>query len=143
MRGGCDVCDAEVNTKDGDVLGIAYFSIIVLHGGLCPHVKVETILNLVVMERGSFHLVVVIEQVRRVRRISLFIWEDELCGDSTVDSGECAVVVVDGDGSCVVASEPRRELGFRGILVFFPAFHDAFDGFCSAISCGLHEISRE
>jgi len=27
------------------VLGIALFGVIVLHGGLCPHVEVETVLN--------------------------------------------------------------------------------------------------
>lgn len=88
------------------MLGIAFFGIIVLQGGLCPHVEVETVLNPVVMERGSFHVVLIVEQVRRVGRVTLFVWKDELCGGSSVYRGECTVVVVDGDGSCVVAGEP-------------------------------------
>lgn len=50
------------------------------------------------MERGSFHVVLIVEQVRRVGRVTLFVWKDELCGDSSVYRGEYAVVVVDGDG---------------------------------------------
>jgi len=30
--------------------------------------------------------------------------------------GECAVVVVDGDGSSVVAGESRREVGFEALF---------------------------
>jgi len=125
------------------VLGIALFGVIVLHGGLCPHVEVETVLNFVVMECGSLQVVVIVEQVCGVRRVTLFVGEDELCGDSSLYRGECAVVVVDGDGSSVVAGESRREVGFRGFLALFPAFDDTFDGFCGSVSCSLHEVGRE
>jgi len=68
------------------VLGIALFGLIVLHGGLCPHMKIETVLNLIVVERGSVHVVIVVEQVRRMWRVTPFIREDdEIGGDSPVD----------------------------------------------------------
>jgi len=47
----CDVYDAEVNTKDRDVRGIAFFGIMSLHSRFCPHVQVESALGLVVMKR--------------------------------------------------------------------------------------------
>jgi len=39
-------------------------------------------------------------------RVTPFIREDEIGGDSPVDGGERGVVVVDRAGSCVVAGEP-------------------------------------
>jgi len=78
-----------------------------------------------------------------VWRISLFVGENKLRGYSSVDGGESSVVIVDGDGSRVVAGEPRREVRFGGFLALFPAFDDTFDGFCGAISRGLHEVCRE
>lgn len=141
--GCCDVCDAEVNTKDGDVLGVACVGIIVLHSGLCPHVKVETVLTLVVVERRPLHFVVIVEQVRRVGRITRLIWQDKLSGHSPVDGCEGGMVVVDRDGSCVVAGEPRGEVRFGGFFTLFPALDDAIDDFCGAIACGLHEVGRK
>jgi hypothetical protein len=47
----CDVYDAEVNTTDRDVRGIAFFGIMSLHDRFCPHVQVETVLNIIVMKR--------------------------------------------------------------------------------------------
>jgi hypothetical protein len=47
----CDVYDAEVNTKDRDVRGIAFFGIMSLHSRFCPHVQVESALGLGVMKR--------------------------------------------------------------------------------------------
>jgi hypothetical protein len=60
----CDVYDAEVSTKDRDVRGIAFFGIMSLHSRLCPHMKVETALNLVVMKRCALYIVVIVEWIR-------------------------------------------------------------------------------
>jgi len=61
------------STPRTETFGIALFGLIVLHGGLCPHMKIETVLNLIVVERGSVHVVIVVEQVRRMWRVTPFI----------------------------------------------------------------------
>jgi len=61
------------------VFGIALFGVIVHAHGLCPHVEVETVLNFVVME-WALQVVVIVEQACG-GGVTLFIGEDELCGD--------------------------------------------------------------
>jgi len=68
------VGDAEVDTPDGTWFRHRLVrGVIVLHGGLCPHVEVETVLNFVVMECGSLQVVVIVEQVCGVWRVTLFV----------------------------------------------------------------------
>ncbi len=123
-----DVFNSEIYAKNRSVL--AWIGSV--HVSLCSNVKVELICGFAVVKRRAGRLVLVGKEVFGVGRLTAFVGQHVLGGDTPINSRKRSIVIVKRYTPFVVFEKRRRKIRETRVLPAFSLRYDGLQRVCRA-----------